>query len=215
MRAYITTFIASIALLCACTTHTSKTESEPATFIREFVARYPHATLQDIYKGEFQDQFGPSHLLSNREAVMSYILRELSMADTLGGDYCEPCGWQKRYWRVNLSVIRDNILSADDFVDAFMASAPDTLPTLSQAWIDEWHSLRATVKEVCPNLESYAADSARIEQLHSEGNYVMHHSRTFNMHHHPHYRIMRNDIVQQVILPAIAQHTPALGDEKV
>ena len=207
MRAPILPLIAGIVLLSACT---NSKESKNTTddnarieFLSEFFAHYPHATLQDVYKGEFQDEFGPAHLLTNREAVKSYVVRELSLSDTLGGDYCEPCGWKKRYWRVNLSVIRDSILSVDDFVDAFMASAPDTLPTLSQEWINEWHITQRIAKEVMPLIEGYAEDSARISQLHSNGSYVMHHSRNFNKYHHPHYRIMRSDIVEKTILPAI------------
>lgn len=207
MRKDFISFVTSIVLLCACTNkeaQPTQAEASPMIFIAEFMQRYPHATLQDIYKGEFQDQFGPAHLLNNREAVKSYIVRELSLADTLGGDYCEPCGWKKRYWRVNLSVIRDSLLTVDQFVDAFIASSPDTVPTLSQTWINEWHTMQHLVKEVCPQLKGYAEDSARIAQLHSEGNYVMHHSREFNKYHHPHYRIMRSDIVDHTILPAIA-----------
>lgn len=213
MKTYFITIVTCIVLLCSCTNKTTQPTPADASFtvfLTEFMARYPHATLQDIYKGEFQDQFGPAHLLTNREAVRSYILRELSLADTLGGDYCEPCGWQKRYWRVNLSVIRDSLLSVDQFVDAFIASSPDTIPTLNQAWINEWNTMQHLVKEIYPQLEGYADDSARIAKLHSEGNYVMHHSRAFNLHHHPHYRIMRSDIVEHIILPAIATaHTHA------
>ena len=207
MKVFIISIVTSLALLCSCankTTLPSPTDASPTSFLTDFMARYPHATLQDIYKGEFQDQFGPAHLISNREAVRSYILRELSLADSLGGDYCEPCGWQKRYWRVNLSVIRDSLLSVDQFVDAFIASSPDTIPTLNQAWINEWNTMQQLVKKLHPQLEGYTDDSARIAKLHSEGNYVMHHSRAFNMYHHPHYRIMRSDIVEQIILPAIA-----------
>ena len=206
IKQLFTIIAASMAVLCACTGKNSKPaekRDDRATFITEFLTRYPHATLQDIYKGEFQDQFGPAHLLTNREAVKSYIIRELSLADTLGGTYCEPCGWQGRYWRVNLSVIRDSLLTADEFVDAFMASAPDTLPTLSQAGMDEWHAMQRLTKELYPQLENYATDSANIAKLHSENNYVMHHSRAFNSHHHPHYRIMRKDIVEQIVRPAI------------
>ncbi len=207
MKTLFFSIATSIVLLCACTNKANQLTQADASltaFLAEFMERYPHATLQDIYKGEFQDQFGPAHLLSNREAVKSYIVRELSLADTLGGDYCEPCGWKKRYWRVNLSVIRDSLLTVDQFVDAFIASSPDTIPTLSQTWINEWHTIQDHVKEVCPQLKGYADDSARIAQLHSEGNYVMHHSREFNKYHHPHYRIMRSDIVEHTILPAIA-----------
>ena len=36
-------------------------------YLRDFMQKYPEATLQDIYKGSFQDVFGPAHLLTNCE----------------------------------------------------------------------------------------------------------------------------------------------------
>ena len=47
------------------------------SFIRSYLSKYPEATLQDIYKGSFQDVFGPAHLLTNREAVKNYIIKEM------------------------------------------------------------------------------------------------------------------------------------------
>jgi len=37
----------------------------------------------------------------------------------------------------------------------------------------------------------------------SEGKYVVHHSRKFNQHYHPHYRIIRRDLFEEKILPKL------------
>ena len=83
-----------------------------------------------------------------------------------------------------------------------MASAQGE-PTFSQEWVDEWDMIQRTVKQLYPNLESFATDSAHIAQQLSEGKYVMHHSRAFNQYYHPHYRIIRREFFEQHILPAI------------
>lgn len=190
-------------LLTACTnTKPSGQTSEIEKFITNFFTQYPKATLQDVYKGAFQDYFGPAHLLTDRKAVRNYIEYELSKADTLGGEYYEPCGWKGRHLRVNLSVIADSLLPIEDFIDAFMASAQGE-PALSQEWFDEWDMIQHTVKRLYPNLEHFATDSANIAQQLSEGKYVMHHSRAFNQYYHPHYRIIRKEFFEQSILPAI------------
>ncbi len=206
MRKLFLFLITSIMLFGACGNKASKEEKQQHEAIREYVegflARYPKATLQDIYKGSFQDYFGPAHIVSNREAAKRYILREQATADTLGGDYYEPCGWRGQFYRVNLSVIRDSLVDIDCLVDAFVESAQGE-PTFTHEWIEEWNAIQQAVREVCPTLGGFAEDSAQIARLLSEGHYVVHHSRPFNEHYHPHYRIVRRDVFEQKILPIL------------
>ena len=196
-------YIMIVVLLTACTNTKPDNQTDAvADFVTHFFYQYPKATLQDVYKGSFQDYFGPAHLLNDRKAVKNYIEYELSKADTLGGGYYEPCGWRGQYLRVNLSVIADSIVPIESFIDAFVASAQGE-PTFSQEWLVEWNMIQRTVKRLYPDLEHFTTDSAHIAQQLSEGNYVMHHSRAFNQHYHPHYRIIRREHFEQYILPAI------------
>lgn len=198
--------IASIVLFSACGNKASKEEKQQREAIREYVEgfllRYPKATLQDIYKGSFQDYFGPAHIVSDREGAKRYILRELATADTLGGERYEPCGWRGQFYRVNLSVIRDSLVAVDSLVDAFVESAQGE-PAFNSEWTDEWAIIQQTVREVCPTLQGFAEDSIQLAHLLSEGNYVVHHSRAFNEHYHPHYRIVRRDVFERKIQPVI------------
>ena len=54
-----------------------------------------------------------------------------------------------------------------------------------------------------------------IDSLLDAGKYVMHHSKSYGVAYHPHYRIMRRDIFDKEILPYIKEYyiTPSL-DEK-
>ena len=200
MRTKKLTIVILVALLTACVNTSEKTTI--ANYITNFFTKYPEATLIDVYKDNFQDYFGPAHLLSDRNAVKKYIEYELANADTLCETYYEPCGWRGQYVRVNLSVITDSLLGIEDFVNIFMDSAQGE-PALTQDWLDEWAAIQATVRRLYPHLENFATDSAHIVHQLSEGNYVMHHSQSFNQHYHPHYRIIRSALFEQHILPVL------------
>lgn len=174
-------------------------------YVADFLQKYPLATLQDIYKGSFQDYFGAAHLLTDRQAVENYILREMEAMppERKVSGYYEPCGWRGRYYRVDLALLQEGRIVMDEFVELFMESASAMEPALTQEWIDEWLMLQAAVREVAPRMEGFAADSLRIVTLLQEGKYVVHHSPSFNAHYHPHYRIIRRDLFEQNILPKI------------
>ena len=170
-------------------------------FVRYFFEQYPKATLQDLYKGSFQDQFGPAHLLTDREAVKKYIKQEMDNAKTYPAEDFVACGWQGRFYQVNLKVIADGRVSLDDFTDAFMASANGIDTSLTPIFLEEWKQLLVTVKQVQPQLAGFVQDSTMLANLLAEGKYVVHHSKTFDETYQPHYRIIRRDLFEKHILP--------------
>ena len=195
--------ILSIALLLnSCHSQTHPRED----FVRSYFLKYPEATLQDIYKGSFQDVFGPAHLLTNREAVENYINREMETAESLEGEDYVPCGWQGNFYQVNLKVIADGRIPMDDFVDAFMASANGIDTTLTQAWLDEWKLLQQATRKIVPHLQGFKEDSTLLANFLKQGKYVVHHSRKFNQYYHPHYRIIRRDLFEKKIFPKLNRH---------
>lgn len=195
--------ILSIALLLnSCHSQTHPRED----FVRSYFLKYPEATLQDIYKGSFQDVFGPAHLLTNREAVENYINREIETAESLEGEDYVPCGWQGNFYQVNLKVIADGRIPMDDFVDAFMASANGIDTTLTQAWLEEWEELQQATRKIVPHLQGFKEDSTLLANLLKQGKYVVHHSRKFNQYYHPHYRIIRRDLFEKKIFPKLNRH---------
>ncbi len=202
-KALLSILISFVFLLLAGCAETNRQSRED--FVRTYLQKYPEATLQDIYKGSFQDVFGPAHLLTNREAVKNYILKELEHAQTLEGEYYTPCGWQGNFYQVNLSVVQEGKIAIDELVDAFMESARNIDTTLTQAWIDEWKLLQQIVRSVSPDLPGFEEDSTLLAHLLNQGKYVVHHSRKFNQHYHPHYRIIRKDLFEEKILPKLKE----------
>ena len=193
--------LAFVSVFFSCTNNTQEQERE--AFVRTYFQRYPQATLQDIYKGSFQDVFGPAHILTNRESVTKYIQYEMSQVESYENEDYVPCGWQGNFYQVNLKVIADGRVPMDTFVEAFMASAQGIDTTLTPQFIEDWQWMQQSIRKVVPDLEGFEEDSTLLANLLKEGKYVVHHSQKFNDHYQPHYRIIRKDIFEEKILPKL------------
>ena len=200
MNKTILGILGSILLLIAACNRPSPSHED---FVHTYLNKYPEATLIDIYKGSFQDVFGPAHILTDREAVTKYIRYEMEQAESFEDEDYTPCGWQGNFLQVNLKVIADGRVPMDVFVDAFMASAGGIDTTLTQMFIDDWQLILQAVRTAAPQLVGFAEDSTLLANLLGEGKYVVHHSRKFNEHYHPHYRIIRRDLFEEKILPLL------------
>lgn len=182
--------------------------------IERMIVTHPMMSLCDVYKSCFQDYYGPAHAITDTARVVSYIEQELAQVATSGSNYYEPCGWRANYYRVDVALVADSIIPLDTYADAFMRSGNDLQSAVDEVWCAEWNELLTVTKDVIsangkiiprmsPLILHFASDSAAIAQMLSAGNYVMHHSASYREHYHPHYRIIRNDIFQQEILPHI------------
>ena len=201
------------------------------SFVEQMCQKYPQATLQDFYKSNFQDYFGPSHIMASREQVIAYLNREVQKmklerapavvvspaeAGTAGAgagkssaaekNYYDPCGWRHNYYQVSLDVIADGIMSVEEFADAFIAGGGQE-PDVTPEWLDEWNEIKRVVKKKAPGVKGFSKDASRISSLIKEGKYVVHHSDAYNQAYKPHYRIIRRDIFEAVVLPKIKKHT--------
>ena len=193
--------LAFVSVFFSCTNNTQEQARE--AFVRTYFQRYPQATLQDIYKGSFQDVFGPAHILTNKESVTKYIQYEMSQVESYENEDYVPCGWQGNFYQVNLKVIADGRVPMDTFVEAFMASAQSIDTTLTPQFIEDWQWMQQSIRKVVPDLEGFEEDSTLLANLLKEGKYVVHHSQKFNDHYQPHYRIIRKDIFEEKILPKL------------
>ena len=159
------------------------------------LATFPESRLQDLYKSFFQDYFGPGHIIADRQSALDYILSELAEADTLTGPETEPCGWQGNYVRVNLSVIADGRMSAEEMTDALMASAREVKDEDVVRWRKEWAEIEAVIEKASPGLPDLEGDKARLAEFLASGNYACHHSAAYEAAYHPHYRIILKDLL--------------------
>lgn len=164
---------------------------------------YPESTLKDIYKNFFQDVYGPGHLLRDTAAAGNYLRRELASYNTITGPYFEPTGREGKFYRVNLSVIKQNLISYEAFFDAFVRSVQGIEPMPVAQWKEEWNRIEQVIEKEYPDINGFAEDKASISELLDKGEYVVHHSENFEKKYTPHYRIIEKSIFEKEILPLL------------
>ena len=174
-----------------------------AAYITGAVEKYPLITLQDIYKGAFQDYMGPAHIIPDSKTASLYIAKEIEAATTLSGDHYEACSWMGNYYRVNLSVIKEGLVPLESFTEAFVKSAKGVDSSLIREWKSIWDKALPSIKEAAPTINGFKEDSAKIDDLLQQGKYVLHHSNIFNSTYQPHYRIIEKNIFEKEILPLL------------
>lgn len=76
---------------------------------------YPESQYIDVYKNFMQDFFGPGHILADTASSARYLRHELSSTDSFGGPLYEKTGYRGNFYRVNLSLIKDNTIPFDTF----------------------------------------------------------------------------------------------------
>ena len=200
------TYLTAVALLVVATACTGdSTRERIRQSVERQMERYPHSTLRDLYKNYFQDRFGPGHIIADEKAADNYLRYELEHAATMEGDDYEPTGYEERFMRVNLSVIADGRVPYDKYLSAFVRSVNGIEPITVEQWREEWKVIDEVINEMNLNLPDYEADRAEIWALLERGEYVMHHSKLFEQHYDPHYRIIEREIFQREILPLIEQ----------
>ena len=168
--------------------------------IEHQLAVYPQSTLQDVYKAFYQEHFGPEHMITDTAAVRKYLDHELTvMGDERGGLYYEPIGLEGNYVRVYLKAVKDNLITAQELLQAFLDSA-----AARQEPAVEWDAKWNTIIEVIDAIKPGFGDSER-DLLHKASleNQAVHHSRAYNAAYHPHYRIIHRNIFELLLKPMI------------
>ena len=164
---------------------------------------YPKSTLQDLYKSFFQDRFGPGHLVSDTSAAGNYLRYELNNSENFHEIYYEPTGYENNYYRVNLSVLKENKISYQKYFDAFLRSVEKIDLDAISEWKEEWSRIEEVIISMNLDLENFEEDLEMIRSVLEQGKYAVHHSEIYNSEYHPHYRIIEKKIFEEEILPLI------------
>ena len=169
--------------------------------VKNQLNEYPKSTLQDLYKNFFQDYFGPGHIVSDTTSAGAYLDSELASFEQAYGEYYEPTGYNGNFYRVNLSIVKEGIISRDAFFDAFIRSVSSIQPITVEEWEKEWIMIDSVIQEMNLSLADYKQEREKLFSLFKQGKYVMHHSEAFSEAYDPHYRIIGREIFLKEILP--------------
>ena len=166
---------------------------------------YPQSQLCDVYKYCFQDYFGLEHLMSDSLAAVRYIEAEIRSADST--DWQRPLFYypllKNNYVRVDIGYVRQGVIPLATMVSAMLHSS-QPVDYDAEQWHSRWQSLLELLKNpYCKKPLNYEEDYQLIEQTIKSGKYALHHSRLFNETYRQHYRIVRRDVFEQMLLPLI------------
>ena len=123
--------------------------------------------------------------------------------ENASGAYYEPTGFNGNFYRVNLSVIKEGIISRDVFFDAFIRSVSNIQPITQEEWQKEWAQIDSVIHTMNLQLTNYNQEREKIFSLLEQGKFVMHHSEQFSKEYDPHYRIIEREIFLKEILPLL------------
>lgn len=185
---------------------TSYTDYEGESLYNYVKKIFPRATLQDIYKSAFQDQFGPAHIVSDSASAAAYITKELErVPDNCTTPIFDITGVHSNYIRVNLSLVKGGIISVGELTNALMRSAVAPKESDLSQWACRWSMLLEEMPRTAKYLDNYRQDSTDISNMLSKGQYVIHHSQQFNQAYDYHYRLIRSDIFFKELWPRIVE----------
>ena len=192
-------FFLSIALMSSLTLHAQDIEK----FVKWQMETYSESRLLDIYKSCFQDYMGAEHLVTDSERVKAYLDQELETTtlDELMPWYYEPCGIDSNYYRVSIRAIKENIITEEMLLDAFVRSANSVERPSVESWRDKWHVIIGTIDQMQLDLPQYEKDKVFIDSVLSVGKYAISHSPEYREAYHPHYRIVERRIFEEEIKP--------------
>ena len=190
-----------MTILCALTLHAQDIEK----FVKWQMETYPELRLLDIYKSCFQDYMGAEHLVTDSERVKAYLDQELETTtqDELLPWYYEPCGIDSNYYRVSIRAIKENIISEEMLLDAFVRSANSVERPSVESWRDRWHVIIGTIDQMHLDLPQYEKDKVFIDSILTVGKYAISHSPEYREAYHPHYRIVIRRIFEKEIKPIL------------
>ena len=191
----------TISLLCSIALQAQDIEG----FVHRQLHTYPQSRLLDLYKSCFQDYMGAEHLVSDRQRVKAYLDEELStttLDDLMPWNY-EPCGKDSNYYRVSIRTIKENVISEEMLLDAFIRSANTPKRPSVEEWSKRWHVIIDAIDQMQLGLPNYQQDKAFIDSILSAGKYAISHSPEYREAYHPHYRIVERGIFERELKPLI------------
>lgn len=190
-----------MTILCALTLHAQDIEK----FVKWQMETYPESRLLDIYKSCFQDYMGAEHLVTDSERVKAYLDEELATTtlDELMPWYYEPCGIDSSYYRVSIRAIKEDIITEELLLDAFVRSANSVERPSVESWRDRWHVIIGTIDQMHLDLPQYEKDKQFIDSILTVGKYAISHSPEYREAYHPHYRIVIRRIFEKEIKPIL------------
>ncbi|MGD8782596.1 MAG: hypothetical protein PVH88_27025 [Ignavibacteria bacterium] len=183
------TILILVLLIAGCNS-SIKDERKIETAVMNELKYYPEERLIDLYKSYFQGYWGPGHLIKDTSSALNYINYELETAEKYDSIIYQPLGHYDKFLRLNLLLVKENIIPKDEYLNSFIQSANSIDKPNIEDWKKEWDQVLSVIDEIGIKFENYEKDKSFIDSLLSENKYVVHHSKEFVEIYNPHYRVI-------------------------
>lgn len=164
---------------------------------------YPSSQYRDVYKNFMQDFYGPGHLLNDTAASGKYLRFELDNTEVFEGPDYEPTGFQGNFYRVNLRLIKEGIIPYDSFFKVFVESVTGITPPEAEYWMKIWDEIDKNITEIGWNFQNENQDRESLASQFKDGNFIVHHSDSYNETVNFHYRIISREKFFKEIMPLL------------
>jgi len=180
--------------------YSNLTEPEKICKLIEFELKiHPVCNLTDIYKIYYQGYHGPGHFVSPFEITYAHIQKELSDADRFDELLIQPVGYKYPFYRANLSLINEKIITLNDFTNAFIESNNFAILHKSHDWIEVWKYILSLIEPYSEKITDYSNVKNKLFLLFKDEVFQIHHSFDYNHNYHPHYRVIHGDILKKLL----------------
>ncbi len=158
--------------------------------LKEHTARYPKMEKQDYGKLVFQSEYGPEHLVTEKESVLSFLQEEMAeLPSDAAPPNIEPIGGG--LCRFPLSFCKSGT-DLETLAELFLLTAQE-YSRVSEGILDKIDKLQ---KLSVPGMEEW------LQQWKEKGYPPVHHSQSYRDAYHPHYRLLKREYAGY--FPAIA-----------
>ena len=156
--------------------------------LSEHLSRYPLMQPQDAVKLLFQSEFGPGHMIKDKETCLKRLTEEycgvrhdsdMPLTEEIGGDFI----------RVNLAALDTKAISLENLSEAFIRSANNHSGDI-KAFHEKLDQLKTLHKEL-PFSFAYPELAKYLNQYIIAGCPVVSHSETYRQAYHPAYRVIK------------------------
>ena len=152
---------------------------------------HPDARLSDYYKLLFQGVFGSEHMMNDERSAGQVLAEELESAESFDQPLWSDISYVSRVFRVNLKVIKMNLISLENYTRAFLDCAKIKSTLTSVEWSREWQGALELIGE----MRLINADRDEIARTLEAASLAspMHHTKQYKERYNPHYRIFTKE----------------------
>jgi hypothetical protein len=163
---------------------------------------HPKAMLRDYYKLFFQAYWGQGHFVGDAFSARMYLKQEVSGMQELYNPIVQDISNSKCLYRVSLSVVKEQLISAPDFISAFLDNVHNEIDWV--LWKKKWDRIRLLLDKWYPDLID--AEEIRFIDKSIEQQVLISHSECFRLTYNPHYRVMQLNSLNSYLINRLKEY---------